>query len=144
MHTPRLAAWLMIGVCVANAHAEDWDHDANIESAVGVVVSTYRQEGMAAIEQLVSRCYGVIEGAGDSDAQLRQLETCASMDLAAWRVDRAKAPGEGRDFTPYFSAELLMGRMERLSSFVTAPAVEDQVLRAWAKAVADALAKSGL
>jgi hypothetical protein len=27
---------------------------------------------------------------------------------------------------------------------VTAPGVEDQVLRAWAKAVADALEKSGL
>jgi hypothetical protein len=144
MRPPRLAAWFLIGLGVANAHAEDWDHDANIESAVGVVVSAYRQDGMAAIEQLVARCYGIIERAGDSDAQLRQLETCASMDFAAWRVDRAKAPAEGRDFTPYFSAELLMGRMERLSSFVTAPGVEDQVLRAWAKAVADALEKSGL
>lgn len=144
MRAPRLAAWLMIGIGVIDAHAEDWDHDANIEAAVGVVVSTYRQEGMAAIEQLVSRCYGIIERAGDSDAQLRQLETCASMDFAAWRVDRSRAPAEGRDFTPYFSAELLIGRVERLSSFVTAPAVEDQVLRAWSKAVAEALEKSGL
>lgn len=143
----RASGWatgLLVVLGLTDALAEDWDHDANIEAAVGVVVSAYRQDGMPAIEKLVARCYGVIEGAGDSDAQLRQLETCASMDFAAWRVDRSKAPAEGRDFTPYFRAELVMGRLERLSGFVTAPAVEDQVLRAWSKAVADALQKSGL
>lgn len=144
MRTACWVTWLLIAFRVTQAHAEDWDHDANIEAAVGVVVAAYRQDGMPAIEKLVARCYGVIESAGDSDAQLRQLETCASMDFAAWRVDRAKAPAEGREHTPYFRAERVMGRLERLSGFVTAPAVEDQVLRAWSKAVADALAKSGL
>jgi len=144
MRVSGWATWLLIGLSVAGVHAEDWDHDANIEAAVSVVVSAYRQDGMAAIENLVSNCYGVIERAGDSDAQLRQLETCASMDFAAWRVDRAKASAEGRDFTPYFRTELVIGRVDRLSSFVTTPPVEEQVLRAWSNAVANALEKSGL
>lgn len=139
------AAWVVLGLAIAGpSQAEDWDHDANIEAAVGVLVSAYRLDGMAGVEKLVSRCYGYIEGAGDTDAQLRQLETCATMDLAAWRVDRLKAPAEGRELTPYFSAELVVTRMERLSTYVTAPGVEDQVLRAWAKAAAEALERAGL
>ena len=137
-------AWLLVGIAVANAHAEDWDHDANIEAAVGVLVSAYRQDGMAGLEQLVSGCYEYVDDAGDTDAQLRQLETCATMDFAAWRVDRVKAPAEGREPTAYFSAERVVTRMERLSTFVTAPGVEDQVLRAWAKAAAEALERAGL
>jgi hypothetical protein len=143
MRAPRLAAWLVICIGVVDAHAEDWDHDANIEDAVGAFVTVYGQAGMAGTERLVSRCYGTIDGAGDTDVQLRRLETCASMDLAAWRVDRTKAPAEGREPTAYFSTESVMGRVQLLSNFVTAPGVEDQVLRAWSKAVADALAKAG-
>lgn len=143
----RASGWiagLLMGIAVANAHAEDWDHDANIEAAVGVLVSAYRQDGMAGLEKLVSGCYGYVDDAGDTDAQLRQFETCATMDFAAWRVDRLKAPAEGREPTAYFSAERVVTRMERLSTFVTAPGVEDQVLRAWAKAAAEALERAGL
>jgi hypothetical protein len=143
----RATGWVacfLIAMSVADAFAEDWDHDANIEAAVGVLVSAYRQDGMAGLEKLVSGCYGYVDDAGDTDAQLRQLETCATMDFAAWRVDRVKAPAEGREPTAYFSAERVVTRMERLSTFVTAPGVEDQVLRAWAKAAAEALERSGL
>ncbi len=89
----RASGWiagLLMGIAVANAHAEYWDHDANIEAAVGVLVSAYRQDGMAGLEKLVSGCYGYVDDAGDTDAQLRQFETCATMDFAAWRVDRLR------------------------------------------------------
>ena len=134
-----------VGMATAgSACGADWDHDANIESAVGELVAAYRQDGMAGIERLVADCYGAIDGAGDRDEQLRKLESCASMDFAAYRVDRSQAKSEGRAETAYFSAELIMARMDRLSGFLAAPAVENQVLRAWSRAAVEALERAGL
>lgn len=135
---------VMTGMAVSMlGHGADWDHDANIESAVGALVTAYRQDGMAGIEKLVSDCYTAIDAAEAGDAQLRQLETCASMDFAAYRVDRSRAATEGREITAYFSAELIMGRMGRLSRFLETPTVENQVLRAWSRAATDALERAG-
>lgn len=133
---PAMAASMLV-------QGADWDHDANIESAVSELVTAYRQDGMAGIEKLVASCYAVMDTAEEADAQLRQLETCASMDFAAYRVDRSRAATEGRAITAYFSAELIMGRMGRLSKFLETPTVENQVLRAWSRAATDALERAG-
>jgi hypothetical protein len=66
------------------------------------------------------------------------------MDFAAYVLDRGKVGAEGRVATAYFAAERIMGRMGRLSVFVTAPGVENQVLRAWSRAAIDALERAGL
>lgn len=121
----------------------DWDHDANIESAVRELVTAYRQDGMPGIEKLVADCYAGIDAAEQGDEQLRKLESCAGMDFAAYRVDRSAAATEGRAITAYFSAELIMGRMGRLSRFLETPTVENQVLRAWSRAATDALERAG-
>ena len=145
MRPTVVASVLIAGMAAAGlARGADWDHDANIESAIGELVAAYRQEGMPGIEKLVADCYGAIDGAGDKDEQLRKLESCASMDFAAYRVDRSQAKSEGRAETAYFSAELIMARMDRLSGFLAAPAVENQVLRAWSRAAVEALERAGL
>jgi len=127
----------------ALACGADWDHDANIERAVGEAVAAYRQDGMAGMERLVAACYASIDGPEDKDEQLRNLEACASMDFAAYRVDRSRAKAEGRAITAFFSAELIMARMDRLSGFLQAPGVENEVVRAWSRAATQALERAG-
>lgn len=135
---------VMTGLAASTlVHGADWDHDANIESAVGELVTAYRQDGMAGVEKLVTDCYAGIDAADEGDAQLRKLEACASMDFAAYRVDRNRAAAEARAITAYFSAELIMSRMGRLSRFLETPTVENQVLRAWSRAATDALERAG-
>jgi hypothetical protein len=127
----------------ALARGADWDHDANIELAVSEAVNAYRQDGMAGMEKLVAACYAAIDEADDKDDQLRRLESCASMDFAAYRVDRSRAKSEGRAITAFFSAELIMSRMDRLSGFLPAPGVENEVVRAWSRAATQALERAG-
>jgi len=144
MRASFAACGLVAGMAIsALACGADWDHDANIELAVGEAVNAYRQDGMAGMEKLVAACYAAIDAADDKDEQLRRLESCASMDFAAYRVDRSLAKSEGRAVTPYFSAELIMGRMDRLSSFLSAPGVENEVVRAWSRAATQALERAG-
>lgn len=127
----------------ALAHGADWDHDANIEGAVGEAVAAFRQDGMAGMEKLVAACYASIDEPEDKDDQLRRLESCASMDFAAYRIDRSLARSEGRAITAFFSAELIMARMDRLSGFLPAPGVENEVVRAWSRAATQALERAG-
>jgi hypothetical protein len=127
----------------AVARGADWDHDANIERAVGEAVASYRQGGMAGMEKLVAACYASIDEPDDKDEQLLRLESCASMDFAAYRIDRSLARSEGRAITAFFSAELIMARMDRLSGFLPAPGVENEVVRAWSRAATEALERAG-
>jgi len=145
MRASRRVLAILLSCCDAAASwAADWDHDANVAAAVVDLVAAYRQDGMAGAELLVANCYEGIDGAGDKDNQLQRLETCAGIDFAAWRIDQAKAAAEGRAFAPFFSAELIMTRMERLSTLLQTPSVENQVLRAWSRAATDALERSGI
>jgi len=135
---------LLAGMAIsAVARSADWDHDANIERAVGEAVAAWRQDGMAGMEKLVAACYVSIDEPEDRDEQLRRLESCASMDFAAYRIDRSLAKSEGRAITAFFSAELIMGRMDRLSGFLPAPGVENEVVRAWSRAATEALERAG-
>ncbi len=131
-------------LCAAPARCADWDHDANIEAAVGAVVSGYRQGGAGEMERLVGECYGSVDGAGEADDQVRRLESCAGMDFAAFLIDRRDAEALGRDRTAYFSAEKIMGRMERVGEWFRNPGVETQIIRAWSRSAAQALERAGL
>lgn len=139
---PALGALVLL--CTLPAHGADWDHDANIEAAVGSVVSGYRQGGMAALEQMVGACYGDVDGAGDPDEKVRQLESCAGMDFAAFLIDRRDAEQLGRERSAFFSAEKIMGRMERIGEWFHNPGVETQIIRAWSRSATEALERTGL
>lgn len=134
----------LLALAAAPAWAEDWDHDANIERAVGAVLSGYRQGGLAEMERLVGACYGSVDGAGGADEQVHQLEACAGMDFAAFLIDRRDAEQLGRERSAFFAAEKIMGRMERLGEWYHNPGVETQIIRAWSRSAAEALERSGL
>ena len=125
------------------ASAADWDHDANIDAAIDGFVAAFRVGGMAQVEQLVDDCYRQFKVVDDADARLERLETCASMDFAAFRVDRF-APVGSRSQTDYFAQPQIMRRMAVLGDFVHDPNVENQILRAWSRAAAVALDRQGI
>ncbi|MCZ7654787.1 MAG: hypothetical protein M5R42_11685 [Rhodocyclaceae bacterium] len=63
-----------------------WNHEANIQAAVKAFVATYRKSGMAG----AAGGGGLLPGrrpAEGRDPQIKQLEYCAGMDLAAYRLD---------------------------------------------------------
>lgn len=127
----------------ACARAADWDHDANIDAAIDGFAAAFRSGGMAQVEQLVDGCYREVEAVDDADERLERLETCASMDFAAFRVDRF-APADSRSQTDYFAQSQIMQRMAVLGDFVHDPNVENQILRAWSRAAAVALDRQGI
>lgn len=123
--------------------AADWDHDANIDGAVVELVSTYRLGGLAAMERLVDGCYALMAQKPDADERLKQLEYCATMDFAAYRLDHIDTPDTQHTAESFFAIDQLVGRMGRLSEFITDPNVGNQVVRAWARSSADALERIG-
>ena len=127
----------------ACASAADWDHDANIDTAIDDFAAAFRGGGMVQVEQLVQDCYRRVGAVGDPDEQLKRLETCASIDFAAFRVDRF-APAGSRSQTDYFAQPQIMQRMAELGDFVHDPNVENQILRAWSRAAAVALDRQGI
>lgn len=139
----RSAMAFVMACAPAPAFAADWDHDANIDAAVLELVSTYRLGGMVGLERLVAGCYGLVDEPRDTDDRLRQFEYCAGMDLAALRLARLEGPGTTPVSGGYFAMESLMGRVGRLSTFLDDPNVGNQVIRAWSRAVADALQRQG-
>ncbi len=144
MKSPILFAGVLAALWAASAPAADWDHEANIEAAVGAVVAGYRQGGPAEMERMVGACYGSVDGADGADEQVHQLEACAGMDFAAFLIDRRDAEQLGRERSAFFAAEKIMGRVERLGQWYHNPGVETQIIRAWSRSAAAALARSGL
>lgn len=139
-----VSAGVAIALLAADVAAADWDHDANIESAVGAVVAGYRQGGAGEMQRVVGECYGSVDGAGETDDRVRRLESCAGMDFAAFLIDRRDAELLGRERSDYFAAERIMVRMERIGEWFHNPGVETQIIRAWSRAAAEALERSGL
>ncbi|MCA3141386.1 MAG: hypothetical protein ACK5YQ_06900 [Betaproteobacteria bacterium] len=139
-----VATGALLVVCAAPARGADWDHDANIEAAVGAVVASYRQGGPAEMERVVGACYGGITDRGDTDEQVQRLESCAGMDFAAFLIDRRDAEQLGRERSAFFAAEKIMGRVERLGDWYHNPGVETQIIRAWSRSAVEALERSGL
>lgn len=123
--------------------AADWDHDANIDAAVLELVTTYRLGGMVGLERLVAGCYALVDVPDDPDDRLKQFEYCAGMDFAALRLARLEGSGATPVSGGYFAMESLMGRVGRLSTFLDDPNVGNQVVRAWSRAVEDALQRQG-
>ena len=130
-------------VVAASAIAADWDHDANIDAAVDGLIAAFHAGGMAQVERVVAGCYQEISAVADVDERLKRLEACASMDFAAFRVDRFAPPGS-RSETEYFAQPQIMQRMAVLGEFVKDPGVENQILRAWSRAAAIALDRQGV
>lgn len=140
--TCRTVLWTGM-VLASPTFAADWDHDANIETAVITLLAAYRTDGMPGVERLVSGCYEAGDRIAEPDDRLQRLEQCAGMDFAAYRVDRSRTGGAEAVPAAYFTAERIMGRLERLSAFLQAPGVQNQVLRAWSRAATDALERAG-
>ena len=122
------------------AQAQDWNHDANIESAVQAVVAVQRAGGMQASVVLIGECYRSIDPTQSAEAQLQRLEYCAGMDFAAFLLDRQTGSAGEVDSAPFFAAPAMFERMQRLDEWVRDPATNHQILRAWAAAAADSLA----
>lgn len=132
-----VAVLVLLAAAGSPADAADWDHDANIDSAVVELVKAYGDAGMTGVERLVEDCYRQVDAEEDADDRLRQFEYCAGMDLAAVRLDRREAAGSGS----YFGMDAVVGRVGRLSTFLDDPNVGNQVIRAWSRSADEALAR---
>lgn len=139
----RPVSGVVLLAVAGHAVAGDWDHDANIDAAVDGMVEAFKVGGMAQVERVVVDCYRDISSVADVDERLKRLEGCASMDFAAFRVDRMAPPGS-RSETGYFEQPHIMERVGVLGEFVKDPGVENQILRAWSRAAAVALDRQGV
>ena len=137
-----VAAVLVSFVVCASAPAADWDHDANIDAAVGEAVSTHRVEGAAGMERVVGACYQGVDGPGDADARLQRLEYCAGMDFAAIRLEATAADDVPDD--AFFHPRQVMRRAGRIAGFVSDPVVVNQILRAWSSTAFERLDRLGI
>ena len=132
-------ASLIVGVSV---RAADWDHDANLDAAVGEAVSTHRVEGAAGVERVVGACYQGVDTPGDADARLQKLEYCAGMDFAAIRLEGTAADDAPED--AFFHPRQVMRRAGRIKGFVSDPIVVNQILSAWSATAFDRLDRLGI
>ena len=142
----RQQLWLglLAVVSAAGVRAEDWNHDANIESAVQAVVAVHGAGGMSATVVFINDCYRSIDASETSDGQLQRLEYCAGMDFAAFLLERQTQPGGGTpdsgNTAAFFAAPAMFERMQRLDQWVRDPTTNHQILRAWAASAANSLA----
>jgi hypothetical protein len=136
-----LGSLAFVVVFAADARAADWDHDANIASGVEALVAAYRTGGMTLAAELSRACYGSIDGAGALDVRLQRLEYCAGIDFSGYLVDRRDAEANGTPRSEFFSSDMLMLRLGKVEEFIPDPDAQQQILRAWGNATADALHK---
>jgi hypothetical protein len=129
----------LAAVLTSGARAADWDHDANIGSAVQALVAVHRAGGMEAAATFVGDCYATIDGFEESDQQLQRLEYCAGMDFAGYLVGRQAQVKEGTQSPPFFAVNAMFDRMQRLGEWVQEPGMNQEVLRAWANSAATSL-----
>lgn len=130
----------VLAACATHARAQDWDHDANIQAAVEAVAAVEQAGGGAAAEVFVADCYRSIDAAAGSEAQLVRLEYCAGMDFAGFLLSRQARSGDRATPSPFFAAQAMFERMQRIEEWVRDPTTNQQILRAWAAAAAASLA----
>ena len=87
----KLAALAAGFVVAMSGHAaEPWDHDANIEKAVGDFERAYFAAGIPGVAEAVTGCYAEFEKAPEA----QKLESCVAMDYAGFIFDVAAAKKE--------------------------------------------------
>lgn len=123
--------------------AADWDHDANIDAAVVEVVATYRLSGALGMERLVAGCYELVSQQTDVDARLKQLEYCAGMDVAGYHLDRLETVIASDGPADFFRRDPLVARLGQVSDYVNDAVVTQQIIQAWSRSAAEALARKG-
>ena len=133
---PRAVA--LVVLISSGARGQEWDHDANIESAVEALVAVFRGGGMDAAQTFVGDCYKTIDGFENPDQRLQRLEYCAGMDFAGYLVKR-QSQATDAEGAAFFAPDAMFQRMQRLDQWVEDPASNHQILRAWAGAAAGAL-----
>lgn len=119
--------------------SEQWDHTANIQAAVKEFVSIYRKAGMAGAAGRVEACYKAIDRQIGRDAQMKQLEYCAGMDLAAYRLDSDLSKLKGFPQTAFLHLDKVTERVARLSAYIPNPDLRAGIVERWTTMAADAL-----
>lgn len=125
----------------ATAIAAEWDHDANIVAGVKAFIASYKAGGMVDAAATVDDCYKAIDKQGGNDAQLRRLEYCAAMDLAAYNFDDAMAKSKGFPMTEYFTIDNVSIRVSRINKYISEPDSAKYITGAWTTSAINALNK---
>lgn len=120
-----------------------WDHDANIQAAVKDFVTTYRKSGMAGAASLVDGCYKDISRQKGHDTQLKRLEYCAGIDLAAYRLDSELSKQRGFPQTDFFTLDNVSARVDRIGTYIPNPDVRRGIVERWTTMATEALNKHG-
>lgn len=116
-----------------------WNHEANIQAAVKAFVATYRKSGMAGAAGQVEDCYKAVGRQRGRDPQIKQLEYCAGMDLAAYRLDGDLSKLQGFPQTAFFHLDRVSERVARLDAYFPNPDLRAGIVERWATMATDAL-----
>lgn len=126
------------------APSVQWDHEANIQDAVKAFLATYRKSGMAGVVGLVEDCHKGIGRQKGRDAQMKRLEFCAGMDLAAYRIDSELAKRKGFPATEFFTIDNVTARIDRNgAAFFPDSELRAGVFGRWTTMATEALNKQG-
>lgn len=132
-----LASIAMTLLLVSSAGAADWDHDANIARGVAALRALRGEAEATHMQKAIADCYASLGEAPASDESLRQLEFCAGMDFAGYLLARDRGD---LDETSFFAPPRMLERMQPLTHWIESPNVQGEVLRAWSRSAANALA----
>ncbi len=122
-----------------------WDHEANIAAAVRALIATYRKSGMTGTVGLVDECYKGIARQQGRDAQVKRLEYCAGMDMAANRLDSEMVKRNGYPVTEFFSFDNVTSRIDlHGTAYFSNPDFRAGIVERWTKMASEALSKHGV
>lgn len=125
----------------ATAITAEWDHDANIIAGVKKIIASYKKGGMVNAAATVDDCYKTIDKQGSNDAQVKRLEFCVGMDVAAYRLDEAMAKSNGFPMTEYFTIDNVSTRIGRIDKYITEAGAAKNITGAWTITATNAVYK---
>ncbi len=128
----------------ASTPTAQWDHNANVQNAVKAFVAAYRDIGIAGTVGMVEECYKAVSRQNGRDAQLKRLEYCAGMDLAASRLDSELAKRNRLSSNGFFSIDNVTARIDRHgTAYFPESEFRAGIVERWTKMASEALSKHG-
>lgn len=115
--------------------------NANASAGARKLVAAYKRDGISGAQSAVDSCYKKLDKQANDTSQLKQFEYCAGMDLAAYQLDDTMSKQNGWPPADYFTFNMMTSRVDRLSRYISDPALLKKTVQAWATLAAEAVNK---
>lgn len=123
-----LSVFIFVDVSFNSTYA--WDQQANIEKSVAVFYKQLESEGMMGVEAFVKASYKLHDK--KNPGNLKSLESCASVDIAAHSFDNVIRDKYGP--TEYFAQDEVINRIRnRLKKIKKSSDEQDSIMLFWQK-----------